>query len=146
MLSKWLLMPVVLSLVGAAKEGSDEEKFQGTWTITLMEKRGEKQPEEKLKDLRVVIEGDSMCFKMGGQDGERATIKLDPSLKPKAIDLQPATPGKKETRPSRGIYELKDDTLKLCWRKEGGERPTEFASKADDRDLVLMILKREKRE
>ena len=146
MLARCLLMSVLVSLAAAAEEPADTEKFQGTWTVSLMEKRGEKQPEEKLKDLRVVIAGDAMCFKMGGQDGERATIKLDPSKTPKAIDLQPATPGRNETRPSLGIYELKDDTLKLCWRKEGGERPTEFATKADDRDLVLMILKREKKD
>ena len=146
MLSKWLLICVAGLLIGAAQEGTDAEKFQGTWTITVMEKRGEKQPEEKLKDLRAVIEGDSFRLKMGDQEGERATIKLDPSKTPKAIDLQPATPGRKETRPSRGIYELKDDTLKLCWRKEGGERPTDFATKAGDRDLVLMILKREKKD
>jgi uncharacterized protein (TIGR03067 family) len=131
--------------IGAAQEGTDAEKLQGTWTITLAEKHGAKQPEEKLKDLRVVIEGDSMCFKTGGQDGERATIKLDPSKTPKAIDFLPVV-ADKEKKPSLGIYELREDTLKLCWRKEGGERPTEFATKADDRDLVLMILKREKKD
>ena len=44
-----------------------------------------------------------------------------------------------------GIYELKDDELKICFAKGGGERPTEFLSKAGT-EQSLVVLKREKKE
>ena len=135
-----LLMSIVVSLVGCGQQGTDAERLQGTWTV----ESAEKQAPEKVKGLRAVVTGDSFTLKMGDKDVETATIQLDPSKTPKTIDFQPATPGKTEKRPSLGIYELKGDTLKLCWRKEGGERPSEFAAKADDRDFVLMTLKRAK--
>ncbi|HPD17281.1 MAG TPA: TIGR03067 domain-containing protein [Planctomycetota bacterium] len=146
MLAKWLWMSVLVSLVGAAEEPADAQKMQGTWTIEAAEKHGEKQPADALKALRAVIKDDTFVFKMGDQEAEKATIKLDPAKTPKAIDFQPASVAGTEKKPSLGIYELKDDTLRLCWRKEGGARPTEFATSADDRDSVLMVLKRERKE
>jgi hypothetical protein len=42
-----------------------------------------------------------------------------------------------------GIYEIKDDTLKICFRNdEAKNRPTEFMTKAGS-SLVLFVLKRE---
>jgi uncharacterized protein (TIGR03067 family) len=141
MRAKWFLMfvaSVLVSLVGCGQQGSDAERLQGTWTV----ESAEKQAPEKIKGLRAVVKGDSFCFRVGDKDLETAIIKLDPTKMPKTIDFQPATPGKTEKRPSLGIYELKGNTLKLCWRKEGAERPTEFAAKADD-DVMLMTLKRD---
>ncbi len=72
---------------------------------------------------------------------KKGTFKLDPSKKPKAMDLTLEKKGKKET--ALFIYELDGDNLKLCWRKPGGKRPTHFTSKDTG---GLMILKRNKKE
>jgi uncharacterized protein (TIGR03067 family) len=67
-------------------------------------------------------------------------FKLDPAKKPKTIDM---TAEKAKQEQVLGIYELKDDDLKLCFAKGGGERPTEFISKAGTNQTVI-VLKRVK--
>jgi uncharacterized protein (TIGR03067 family) len=70
------------------------------------------------------------------------TFELDPTQKPKTIDLVDVDVEKK--RLIRGIYFLEGDTLTVCYREaEKGERPTEFATKPDS-GFVLFVLKREK--
>jgi hypothetical protein len=60
---------------------------------------------------------------------------------PLAIDL---TSEKNPDKAVPGIFEVKGDTLKLCWAKSGGPRPTEFSTKKGA-DEVLFVLRREKK-
>ena len=87
MYSRWLLIPVAVLLLGAEQAATDAEKLQGTWTVEVAEKQGKKEPKEKLKHLRVVIQGDSFQIKEGENVVEEHAFKLDPSKKPKAIDF-----------------------------------------------------------
>ena len=144
MRSKLLLVVVAVMFLAADQAQTDREKFQGTWIVEAATKSGKSETGEKLAHLRVVVEGDNFILKIGDKDAEKSTITLDPAKMPKALDLQTAAPAT-EKRPVLGIYELSGDTLKLCWRKNGKERPTDFEPKAEDRDLVIMTLKREKK-
>ncbi len=76
----------------------------------------------------------------------KGTFTLDPSKTPKAITMK-VTEGRREEdkgKEVRGIYELAGDTLKWCTAPPGSEeRPTEFATKAGTRDM-LVTLKKEK--
>ena len=132
-----LLLPIVL--MQAAGDGDkDAKQFQGTWTMVSAEKAGKKLPEELLKQSKVVFKDDTMTI-LGGPKEEKAKFKLDASKTPRTIDVTPPD----RDKPALGIYELTGDTLKMCWRKPGGERPTEF--KADEAsDAVMFVLKREK--
>ena len=42
-----------------------------------------------------------------------------------------------------GIYQLKDDELKICLKVLGGDRPSEFNA-PEGSSIVLMVLKRNK--
>ena len=71
------------------------------------------------------------------------TFKLDPAKEPKAIDFTTAA-GPDKGKRIKGIYQLEDDTLKVCFNpKKDGERPTAFATKAES-SVRLNTFKREK--
>jgi|SRR5579884_386972 len=70
------------------------------------------------------------------RSGHGGTYKLDPTAKPKAIDVVMKGRGGKE-QTLLGIYELNGDTLKLCIAWEGGQRPATFESSGTTRLYVL---------
>jgi uncharacterized protein (TIGR03067 family) len=141
-----LLVLGTFFIIGADDPGDEAGKLQGTWAVVSAD--GIDAPEEALKRLKVIIRREFFHIMEGDRAIEKATFKVDPSQKPKAIDLT-----KDPNRPiARGIYELDRDTLRLVWRK-GGPRPTEILTKrrpqqftegpAEDADLIMMVLKRE---
>ena len=143
----WQLLTVVLVVAAPAppeKDKKDEEKIQGTWTIVSAQSGGENKPADETKAIKFIIKGDLITIQDPKRE-EKATFKLDSTKKPKTIDLIPSEKeGKGE--PVLGIYELKDDDLKICFVHGGkGGRPTEFASKADT-NLSLIVLKRAKKD
>ena len=70
-------------------------------------------------------------------DPIEGTAKLDSSKKPKHIDLDVAG------RMLKGIYEIDGDTLKMCYKLVGNDRPTELDSTPES-GIVLVTHKRAK--
>ena len=70
------------------------------------------------------------------------SIRLRPISLLKEIDITPPQ-GKKSIL---GIYELKDDELKLCLRHASSHkgRPTEFSTKPDTQLILLSLNKQPK--
>jgi uncharacterized protein (TIGR03067 family) len=131
---------------GKAKPISEEakkelEKLSGTFTVTLFERDGTKEPDAELKKMRVVQKGAVWSFFLGSEVTEGVDT-VHPDKTPKQIDsLYTNSPEKGKT--VLGIYEISGDTIKYCWAETGKERPKEFATKAGS-GLTLMILKRSK--
>jgi uncharacterized protein (TIGR03067 family) len=74
-----------------------------------------------------------------------STYELDPTASPKRITMTTHWVGKggKPTAPpfvERGVYELKGETLRLCWGSGGGTPPT-FSKKTD----IIVTFTREHR-
>jgi uncharacterized protein (TIGR03067 family) len=121
---------------GAAAEGktkSDKELLQGTWTAVSGERDGQKLNEFQLKHWEQMIFKDDTFTREGGEKKE-GTYTLDPEKEPKEIDLNLTVKCQATTWP--GIYELKGNTLKLCF-KPG--RPTAFDSKGG----VLIVFQKQ---
>ncbi|MCI0457854.1 MAG: TIGR03067 domain-containing protein [Gemmataceae bacterium] len=113
--------------------------LEGTWTVESAVRDGEDHL-KRIKDDRVVIEGDRFTIKHKQQQREeKTTFKVDPSKTPRTMDLTSADGNKSIL----AIYELKGDTLKICFGRDGKERPTEFTSEAGSRRM-LIVLKRAK--
>ncbi len=140
------LLVVAVGLLLAADDPKDDAvkkemaKFQGTWKFVSMEVEGQKKPPDDFNKYTVVLQGDQWTVSEGDKIAAKVTFKLDPTKKPKTIDLIDA----EKKRLMRGIYTLEGDKLTVCDRgSEKGDRPTEFATKPDS-GLVLVVLKRVK--
>jgi uncharacterized protein (TIGR03067 family) len=138
--------PVLLAISALAFTGStqadDLKDLEGTWKIESTEANGKKIESDDLKDIEVKFKGDRYNVRVKDTLGA-GSLKLDEMQKPKTMDAT-NTEGDDVGKVVKAIYELAGDTLKVCYTLEGGERPTELATKEGSPEL-LFIYKREKK-
>ena len=140
---------VVGLLIGADDPDADTikkemAKFQGTWRFVSMQVEGMNYRDTHVSKLTLVLKGDQWTFSDGKKSAAKLTFELDPTKKPKTIDLVDMDVDKK--RYIRGIYSLEGDILTVCYNrdpKKEGDRPAKFATKPDT-GFVLFVLKRQK--
>jgi RNA polymerase sigma-70 factor (ECF subfamily) len=123
------------------KPKADKDKLDGTWVAESGEHGGKKAAEEFVQKCKIVIAGDKITLaglvRGEKEDGVEGTFKVDPTAKPKTIDISLAN-----REDVVGIYELDGDTLKVCLvESKGNTRPTEFGGTGQQ---VLIVLKRSK--
>jgi uncharacterized protein (TIGR03067 family) len=146
---KWRCLLVLGVVFVLAPGDADDEvkkevaKFEGTWKWISIEMEKMKIPEDALKDPRMKIVGDKFTVKENADATFGGTFKVDPSKKPKTIDVTFAD-GKEKGKTMVGIYELEGDTYKVCIDPEGKNRPAEFKIQPGS-GHVLELLKREKK-
>lgn len=137
---------VVMGLLasgGLAQSGGDAaeadlQQMQGLWKVEKAVRAGQEAPDDVRSKMRLKIEGNTFTIlEEGNAREERADVNLDPKHNPRWIDIRPRREG---ADPSKGIYQIDGDTLKLCWNREG-DRPKQFVSEAGT-DVRLFILKR----
>lgn len=135
--------------------GKELDALAGTWTVDTHEFGTDNLPKELMKGYKFVFAGDKlsgeaaigMTKKAGRYYPMEGTFpcdfKIDPGKTPKEIDLTMHL--KQGDRTVLGIYEIKDDGLKLCiYNSDNGRRPIEFSNK-DDRKILLVTLIRAKK-
>ena len=71
------------------------------------------------------------------------TVQLDPTKKPKAIDVT-FIEGERKGQVVLGIYEIEGDAFRVCVARPGDERPAEFSAKAGS-GPTLIAYRREKK-
>jgi uncharacterized protein (TIGR03067 family) len=107
-----------------------------------METDGEEVAPDHFMDWTASYEGDSLALKAGQEIRRRGIVTLDPSRNPKATNTWDLDgPFADQTVP--GIYDLKGDTLKLCFARPGEARPTEFTTKKGSA-FLFVVYKRKK--
>jgi uncharacterized protein (TIGR03067 family) len=72
------------------------KQLQGTWLATSLEDEGMKATESVTKQMKLLFEGEKFTFFAGDAILMQGTVKLDPSVKPKAMDLA-STAGRMES-------------------------------------------------
>jgi uncharacterized protein (TIGR03067 family) len=124
------------------KANEDGDAMQGTWLASTAELAGNQFPDEVRKSIKLVIKDGQYTVTVGGAP-DKGTVKLDPSAKPKAMDIT-GTEGPNKGKTILAIYEVEGDTLQVCYDLGGKNRPAEFKTKAGTQ-LFLVTYKREKR-
>jgi uncharacterized protein (TIGR03067 family) len=127
--------------LGAAVE-KELKKVTGTWQLVASEKDGANAPEAELKQTKIVIKGDKYTMERAGKTVEEGWVCIDPTRKPKVIDIYPTRP---EGKVEMGIYKLDgDDKLTVCCTDPGTEqtRPRLFST-TKGTGHVLTVCKRE---
>ena len=139
-----LVLGLAIALAAPAPKKTDEAapgKVEGDWGVESMEPAKEAPP----GSVTMRFADGKISISEGGRDRkETAGYTVDLTRKPATIDIRP------EGRPAgvpemvvQGIIEIKGDTMKLCFGKDGSERPTEFKGDMDKR-VMLITLKRAK--
>jgi uncharacterized protein (TIGR03067 family) len=137
-----LLMTVLLMTTFVVAEEDepkkpDKELLQGTWNVVAIEAGGQKAPDGTVKDRRFLFKGDKVS--LSGMPEDLHPLRLDATAEPKAMDLGSNVEGEF----SKAIYELKGDTLKVCFSQSTKlDRPKDF--KTAGTRYFCFTLKREK--
>jgi uncharacterized protein (TIGR03067 family) len=124
-----------------AAENDDAKKLSGTWKAASAELAGNAFPENVTKSITLVIDGEHYKVTVGDRPDE-GTARLLPDKSPKAMDIT-GTKGPNKGRTFLAIYELKGDTLKICYDLSGKKRPEEFKTQPQTM-LFLVTYQREK--
>jgi uncharacterized protein (TIGR03067 family) len=101
---------------------------------------GEKLPKKELKDMVLIVKGNKGTVKKGSKVLYEGTSKVNMDTTPWEIDIK-VTAGKGKGQTIKGIMEMtKKGLLRVCFGKQGGDRPKKFASKKGS-GHVLEVLK-----
>ena len=133
---------ILFAAAAWSQDAADERKLlQGVWLPTAAELSENPFDEATLKTMKLVLEGDKYTVTVG-KAIDKGTTKIDPAAKPKTMDIIGAE-GPNKGKTFLAIYELKGDTLRVCYDLTGKARPSEFKTKKGEL-LFLATYKRAK--
>jgi uncharacterized protein (TIGR03067 family) len=133
----------------------EERALKGVWRVRVFEGDGQRLTAEEFKDktsdlfeLKWVFKVDRAIVRFEGDlDIEYVRYKLDPTAKPKAVDLD------MQGQTISGVYRLENDKLTVCFSVKNPNRfkvvpgkearPKDFTTKKDS-ERLLVILERQK--
>ncbi len=118
----------------------EEQKLAGVWRVTGMQAEGTILPLRQVPDLKLTFKKGKFTAQLAREKPQEGTYKLDPSKKPKTIDLNRDN-GPEKGKKQVGIYELIGNLLPICACEAGSERPTDFETN-DKPGYTVLILKR----
>lgn len=125
------------SLGGGRETGDDVlKKIQGTWQFISQEIDGKPNPKEVVMKAKITFTDDKWTVRIDGDVVQAGTHKFDPSKKPGQVDAK-VTEGEGKGTTMLGIYELKGNTMKVCFDQAGKARPTGFNTKEGQFSAVV---------
>jgi uncharacterized protein (TIGR03067 family) len=148
------LIVVALTCVASAAQDTkkddakkDQEAMQGTWKVSKYLAGGKEQASDLAKKITVLIVGDKLTLKLENDIVGEGTFKLDPGKTPKEMDMTTVS-GSDKGQVRKGIYEIDEDTLKICFNVTEAaktQRPASFDAAKAGTAIDLMILQRVKK-
>jgi uncharacterized protein (TIGR03067 family) len=115
-------------------------RFQGTWAIVSQELDGKPAKPDEIKARTLFCGADVFLIRKGNELLQLGVLKIDPSKSPKNVNAS-VSKGLYQGEKMLGIYEISDDTLKICFDIEGQKRPADFKT-APKEGRFLAVYKR----
>jgi uncharacterized protein (TIGR03067 family) len=132
------------SLAAGPQAKDDHEAILGTWKIEKAEIEGKEDDEKakEIKGVKVVITKEKIVTELPDGTMRESTYKLDPTQKPKALDIR-----YRDQETIEHVYTLEGDTLKVCGPLpgQGAGRPTEVGTK-EGSGTMMVTLKRQAKD
>ena len=120
-------LTVAVALTAFAGDPPDDAKaVRGSWTPARADLGGQPMAEAVLKIISLRLD-DGKYEVFVGDRPDKGTYTLDSTSKPKGMTIT-GTEGPNQGKTFPAIYELKGDTLRICYDLSGAKRPTEFKS------------------
>ena len=128
---------------GGRGAGDGRDELQGVWAATAGEIRGKPATTQEIRGTRFTFKGNQLLVRsptLGVREVE-GTFEADRREAPRRVDIDLI----KLDGIWYGIYEVKGDELRVCYRIGGKpeDRPTTFAT-AETESLILIAFKRQK--
>lgn len=143
MKARFLIFSVcILSAIQTAVLADDVKSLQGVWKPEKAELAGTAMPEAAIKTITLKIKGDKYEVTVEGEGPDKGTCKLDTKAKPKRMSIY-SIEGANKGKTFPAIYEVKGDTLKVCYDLSGKDYPAEFKT-AKKTMLYLVTYRRQK--
>jgi len=140
----FLLTTIAQAADPAADEALKKErrKIEGLWRGVTLEIDGKKSPDADARALSILNSPDGKwVLRSDGADVLKGATVFDPTQKPKTIDFTAGDGGNADEQ-YLGIYELEDNTRRLCFAPKHRGRPTTFATTAGS-DQILVTFERD---
>ncbi|MBY0457931.1 MAG: TIGR03067 domain-containing protein [Gemmataceae bacterium] len=129
------------SLAFAQEPAGDLKALQGKWVLQSATLGGRDHTDD-FKDMKLAVTGDKYVIDFG-VNSDNGAIKINATKTPKQIDLTTGEKGPWKIRNLTGIYELKGDTVTVCFHSTKEERPTKFEA-PEKSQIVLITFTRDK--
>lgn len=111
------------------------QKFAGKWVPVAATLNGEVVEKDKLDGVLLTIDGNKYTSRVG-EKTDAGTLSVDEAQTPATMDVvRQKADGETATIPA--IYEMKGDSLKVCYALGTQARPTGFKSEADSGTLLV---------
>ncbi len=113
----------------------ERARFKGTWKVVkVLNDKGE---EEDFKGAELTFDESGGLELSHNGEAKKGTYKLNPTSKPKEIDI---VPNDNDGKAIKGIYQFEKKDLKLCVdANPDGTRPTEFGVKDNTRQKLVTL-------
>jgi uncharacterized protein (TIGR03067 family) len=135
-----LFLSAIMSSLAAEPTG-DAKAIQGNWKPIKAELGGKPMADELLKTISLKMDNGKYEVFVG-EHPDRGTYTIDAAATPKGITVT-GTEGPNQGRTFPAIYELKGNTLRICYDLSGAKRPVEFKTVTGTK-LYLVTYQRKK--
>lgn len=122
------MVAAAMTAFAADPPPDDAQAVQGSWKPETAELAGQAFPVAVLKTISLKLTNATYEVYVGNQP-DRGTYTLDAASQPRGMTIT-GTNGPNQGKTFPAIYELKGDTLRICYDLSGAKRPAEFKTSA----------------